>query len=412
MTNIEKELYHSFLYFIKEANSNPSSQGYGLIADNSKNHHMASVAAVGFGLTAYVIGVENKYMTYQEGLKRVIGTFKTFLYNVDQYRGFFIHFADIDSGKAYKKSEYSTIDTALFLNGAITCDSYFDDSEVHYLFNQIYDRIEFNHFVKDFKNRKVFHMAYNPIEGGDYRHHSDNPWIHQWDMYAEQLMLYFQAAGSNTIDETLANQLYQGFERKIGRYKSYEYLYSPPNALFIYQYPHAWFDFSKYVDASGFDWFENSRQASLCNRQYCIDNTSEFPTLNEQAWGLTACLTPLGYRNQHVLPNDLPANDPHGFGVLPPSGALGSIPFTPKESLEVLNYLFDTYPNAFQEYGFRDGIQIQQDQSIWISDHDIGINKGITLLMLDNYLHQTTWTYYMKHPIIQKAINVLHFRKK
>lgn len=412
MTNIEKELYHSFLYFMKEANTDSTSKGYGLIADNTKNHTMASVAAVGFGLTAYVIGVENKYITYEEGLKRVIGTFKTFLDNVEEYKGFFIHFADMQTGKAFRKSEYSTIDTALFLNGAITCDSYFDEEDVHNLFSQIYSRIDFHHFVKDYQGRKVFHMAYNPVEGGDYRHHSNNPWIHQWEMYAEQLMLYFQAAGSDTIDSELANQLYLGFERKTGRYQQYEYIYSPPNALFIYQYSHAWFDFSEYVDASGFDWFENSKKATLSNRQYCIDNSKEFPTLNEKAWGLTACLTPQGYRNQHVLPNDLPSGDPLSYGVLPPSGALGSMPFTPKESNEVLDNLFKTYPEAFQDYGFRDGILIQKDGTIWISPDDIGINKGITLIMLDNYLHKTTWKYYMQHPIIQKAISVLHFRKK
>jgi len=412
MNNLEKELYHSFLYFLNEANTNKTSLGYGLIADNSKTHQMASVAVVGFGLTAYVIGVQNNYITYQEGLERVIGTLRTFLNNVDQYHGFFIHFADIETGKPYRKSEYSTIDTALFLNGAITCDAYFDCEEVHLLFNQIYERVDFEHFVKDYNGRKVFHMAYNPIAGGDYRHKSDSPWIHQWSMYAEQLTLYFLAAGSDKVDETLANQLYQGFERRMGHYQQFEYLYSPPNALFIYQYSHAWFDFSKYLDEFGFDWFENSKIATLGNRQYCIDHHQEFPTLNDKAWGLTACLTPEGYRNQHVLPNDLPINAPHGYGVLPPSGALGSMPFTPKESNQALNYLFETYPEAFGEYGFKDGILLQKDGSIWISEFDIGINKGITLLMLDNYLHQTTWKYYMSHPIIQKAINKLHYRKK
>ena len=412
MTNIEKELYHSFLYFDKETNFDESSMGYGLTRDNTKDRTMASVAAVGFALSAWVIGVENGYINYDEAIKRVIGTFKTFLNNVDHYEGFFIHFADMNTAKPFRKSEYSTIDTALFLNGAITCDAYFDDPKVHQLFSELFNRVRFDRFVKNYQGKTVFHMAYNPHEGGDYRQKSDNPWIYQWHMYAEQLTLYFLAAGSPHVKPELAQALYHGFERKFGRYGDYEYLYSPTNSLFIYQYSHAWFDFSKYLDDDGFDWFENSRKATLGNRAFCIDHQTEYPTLNENAWGLTAGLTPDGYRNQHVLPNELKGDHPHANGVLPPCGALGSMPFTPVESQAVLSELFKTYPQAFGPYGFRDGILKQPDGSIWISPDDIGINKGITLLMLDNYLHQTTWRYYTNHPIIQKAIQTLNFRKK
>jgi len=412
MNNLEKELYHSFLYFMDEANTDENSRGFGLILDNSKNRKMASVAAVGFGLSAYVIGVENHYIGYETALKRVIGTFKTFLTNVDQYEGFFIHFADIETGKTFRKSEYSTIDTALFLNGAITCDSYFDEEIVHTLFNQIYERIHFDKFVKDYHGKLVFHMAYNPAEGGDYRQRSSSPWIFQWHMYAEQLTLYFLASGSERINHQLANDLYNGFERNFGKYGDFEYCYSPPNSLFIYQYSHAWFKFQDYLDSSGFDWFENSRLATLGNRALCIDHQKEYPTLNEKAWGLTACLTPLGYRNQHVKPNDLNNDHPHAFGVLAPCGALGSIPFTPKESLEVLDELFKEYPQAFRKHGFTDGILKQEDGSLWICDDYIAINKGVTVLMIDNYLHGTTWKYYMKHPLIQKAIQKLGFVRK
>ncbi len=412
MTNLEKELYHSFLYFIDEANSDDQSKGFGLILDNSKDRKMASVAAVGFGLSAYVIGVENGYISYEAALKKVIGTFQTFLTNVDQYEGFFIHFADINTGKTYRKSEYSTIDTTLFINGAITCDSYFDNEIVHALFNQIYERVSFDKFVIDYQGKLVFQMAYNPTEGGDYRHKSNSPWIYQWHMYAEQLTLYFLAAGSDRIDAKMANALYNGFERNRGKYGEYEYVYSPPNSLFIYQYSHAWFQFQDYVDRNGFDWYENSRLATLGNRAFCIDHQKEYPTLNEKAWGLTACLTPLGYRNQHVLPNDLNKNEPHAMGVLAPAGALGSMPFTPHESVEVLDELFKQYPEAFHQHGFTDGILKQADGTLWICHDYIAINKGITVLMIDNYLHGTTWKYYMKHPIIQKAILKLGFKRK
>ncbi len=411
MTLLEKELEKSILFFLNESNHNRLSPGYGLIRDNTKNQDMASIASVGFGLSSYVIAVENKMIDYNEGLTLVKGTFQTFLKSLDHFNGFYIHFLDIETGKPYKKSEFSTIDTVIFMNGAITCDSYFDDEEVHELFQALFNRLDFRPFIKEHFGKLVFRMAYNPFEGGDYRQHSNDPWIYQWHMYAEQLSMYFLAAATESLDETVARQLYLGFERNIGTYQDYSYIYSPTNALFIYQYSHAWIDFEKLESLDKIDWFLNSKIASLGNKAFCEAIHDEYPILGTNAWGLTACLTPVGYRNQCVLPNDLNPDDEHVFGVLPPSGALGSICFTKKESLDVLKELEEKYMQAFQNYGFTDGIALNQDGSLWISDEYIGINKGITVLMLDNYLHQTTWKYYMAHPLIKKAIKKLGFKE-
>lgn len=412
MTLLEKELEKSIEFFLYENNQDPTSNGYGLIRDNSKRIDMASIASVGFGLSSYVIAVENKMITYEEGLKRVLGTFRTFVNNLVYFNGFYVHFLNMETGEPYKKSEFSTIDTVIFMNGAITCDSYFDDEDVHQLFKLLFERLDFRPFIKEFEGEKVFRMAYNPNEGGDYRQHSRDPWIYQWHMYAEQLSMYFIAAATDTIDSKTAKELYLGFNRNIGIYDDFSYIYSPTNALFVYQYSHAWIDFENLISPDGIDWYENSKIASLANRAFCKNINDVYPILHEKAWGLTACLTPVGYRNQCILPNDLNPNDQHIYGVLPPSGALGSICFTEKESLDVLEELEMKYMDSFQKYGFTDGIALNENGSLWISDEYIGINKGITVLMIDNYLHQTTWTYYMKHPLIQKAIQKLGFRKK
>lgn len=411
MNLLEKELYQSFQFFFKEANHNLNSKGYGLILDNTKNRDMASIASVGFGLSAYVIGVENKYITYAKGKELVINTFHTFLDNVENFNGFFPHFLKLDTGETYRKCEYSTIDTVIFFNGAITCDSYFDEPEIHLLFKKLFDRLNFLPFIKEFNNKKVFRMAYNPNVGGDYRGHQEDPWIFQWHMYAEQLSMYFLAAAKDNVDSNLAKELYNGFLRKSGTYKDYKYLYCPTNALFVYQYSHAWIDFRKIRDEFGFDWYENSRIATLANREYCIDKKNTYPILNKSFWGLTACLTPNGYHNQCIEPNDFENKEEHVFGVLAPSGPLGSIPFTPKEVKAVVKELESKYMEAFKEYGFTDGIALENDK-LWISQEYIGINKGITVLMIDNYLNGTTWKYFMKHELIKKAIVKLGFKER
>lgn len=411
MNLLKEELYRSFKFFYQESNHDLKSKGYGLILDKSKNRTMASIASVGFGLSAYVIGVENKYISYNEGKELVINTFKTFLNNVESFNGLFNHFLDINTAKPYKKCEFSTIDSVIFFNGAITCDSYFDCDEVHSLFNKLFKKLDFLPFITAYKGNKVFRMAYNSNVGGDYRGNNNDPWIYRWHMYAEQLSLYFIAAATDNLDTKTARELYHGFIRKEGQYKEYKYVYCPTNALFVYQYSHAWIDFQKIVDADGFDWYENSVIATLANKEFSKDNHEKYPILNESAWGLTACLTPNGYRNQCIEPNDFENKEEHVFGVLPPSGALGSMPFASKAVKEVLKELENKYMEAFKEFGFTDGITINNGE-LWISDDYIGINKGITVLMLDNYLHGTVWKYYMKHPLIKKAIKKLGFKRK
>lgn len=410
MDLLREELYRSFLFFLEQANHDTKSKGYGLILDNTKNKSMASIASVGFGLSSYVIGVENKYISYESGKELVINTFKTFLNNLKHYCGFYPHFFDINTGEPYKKCEYSTIDTVIFFNGAITCDSYFDEPEVHQLFNQLFRRLDFRPFLKTYHHQLVVSMAYNPIEGGDYRGENQSPWIYQWHMYAEQLSMYFLAAGSEYISSNQARQLFKGFERNKGKYNQLEYIYCPTNALFVYQYSHAWIDFKKLNTQDGIDWFENSRVATLANKEFCVDHQEEFPIFENSIWGATACLTPEGYRNQCVIPNDFKDKYEKMSGVFAPSAPLGSLPFADKEVLDVLKTLKNKYMDAFKKYGFIDSITIK-DEHIWMADDYIGINKGITVLMIDNYLNNTTWKYYMKHKIIQKAIKKLGFKE-
>jgi len=409
MDLLREELYRSFLFFIENANQDPNSKGCGLILDNTKNKRMASIASVGFGLSAYVIGVENKFITYDKGKKLVINTFKTFLYNLKHFNGFYPHFFDIYTGEPYNKCEYSTIDTTIFFNGAITCDSYFDDPVVHELFDKLYQRLNFKAFLKSYNDKLVISMSYNPNVGGAYRGNNESPWIYQWHMYAEQLSMYFLAAGSDYITQEEAKKLWDGFSRKKGVYKNYKYVYCPTNALFVYQYSHAWIDFRGLDTLDNIDWFKNSKVATLANREYCVDHKEKYPVFEESIWGATACLTPTGYRNQCVIPNDFPDKYEKMPGVFVPSAPFGSLPFAEEEVLEVVYALKEKYMEAFKEYGFIDSITIQ-DNEIWMAKDYVGINKGITVLMIDNYLNKTTWKYFMKHKVIMDAINKLGFK--
>src|SRR5690606_23832697 len=115
--------------------------------------------------------------------------------------------------------------------------------------------------------------------------------IFQWHMLAEQLMMYVIAAGSGRVDERLAVELYEGFERIEGSYGGHTYYYSPGNTLFVYQYPLCWFDLKGIYDSDGISWFENTRKATLGHRAWNLRNYKKMKTFAKETFGFTASST-------------------------------------------------------------------------------------------------------------------------
>lgn len=394
------EARKSFDFFWQEANTDPDSPGYGLIRDNTEPgmEAMASIASVGFGLSAIIIGVERGWITREEGAERTLGTLRTFRDHVEVYHGFFYHFVDLKTGQKYEEKYDcpSIIDTAIFINGAITSGMYFG-GEILTIANALYEQIEWPLYYD--ASRNVFFMGYAPETGG----------FGQWDMYAEQLMMYLLAVGSPTYP--LSPKVYDGFARKKVSYGEAQFYTSPGNALFIHQYSHAWFDFSQYLDKDGIDWAENSRIATLAQRQYAIDESHRFKTFHETSWGLSACSGPYGYRVYGAAPFAAETDGALNDGTVAPTAASGSIVFTPFESIEVMNYLYHEHPDIWGKYGFKDAYNLDVEPPFY-AESVIGIDKGITLLMIENYLYGTIWSLYMDYPPIQQAIQSLGFVPK
>lgn len=124
-----KELRKSYNFFIKEANTNKKSKGYGLIRDKTiLSDNVASIASVGYGLAALVIGVEHKWISYKKAYDRTNQTLDTFINNVDGKNGFYYHFVNMKTGKKEWNCEISIIDTAIFICGALVAGEYFGKS--------------------------------------------------------------------------------------------------------------------------------------------------------------------------------------------------------------------------------------------------------------------------------------------
>jgi len=393
---ILKELRKSYNFFIGEANTNKNSKGYGLVRDKTLlANNIASIASVGYGLAALIIGVEHKWISFNKAYNRANKTLDTFINNVEGKNGFYYHFVNIKSGKREWNCEISIIDTAIFICGAITAGEYFK-GEVKEKAEILYKRINWE-WYRD-KETNYFYMGYTPEK---------EFWGH-WDMYAEQLMLYILGTASSTFP--IDKNMYYDLKKEKADYKNIkDIIYTYCGTLFTYQFSHAWIDFRNIKDIDGVNWFENSIKATKANRQYCIDNKEVFKTYNKNSWGLTSCLSPKGYLEFGAKPCKADI-DKINEGTITPCGAIGSIVFTPEESIKAMEYYYNNYPKLWGKYGFKDGYNLEKERP-WFAKEYIGIDKGIELLMIENYLDGTIWKYFMKNNYVKKGLELLEFTR-
>lgn len=396
-TILKKELKGDYNFFMKEANTNPKSKGYGLIRDKNKlAPEVASIASVGYGLAALVIGTERKWISFSKAYNRANGTLNTFLNNMETTNGFFYHFIHMETAKREWNCEVSIIDTAIFICGAMLAGEYFK-GEVKEKAEQLYKNINWNWYRDETVNQ--FYMGYSPEQG----------FSGHWDMYAEQLMLYVLGVASPTFP--IESSMYDDFKKPVTDYEEIKNMvYTYCGTLFTYQYSHAWIDFRNRKDNKGINWFENSIKATLANRKYCIEKSQKYKTFGENSWGLTACVGPRGYSGEFgAMPamSNLEGND----GTISPSGAAGSIVFTPELSTQALEYYYNYFPKLWGKYGFKDAYNLEGERP-WYAEECIGIDKGISMIMIENYLTGLIWKYFMKNQYIQKGLEKLNITQK
>ena len=215
-------------------------------------------------------------------------------------------------------------------------------------------------------------------------------------------MIYILAIASPTFNVDI--DVYDYFDKPKADYGDIkDIVYSHCGSLFTYQYSHAFFDFRNKKDKNGINWFENSVKATLANRQYCINNMNKYKTFGENAWGLTASLTPTEY-NSSIGAEPCNANlDVENDGTVATSGVIGSIVFTPEYSIKAIENYYNNFPELWSDYGFNNSFNFEGEKT-WFAHENLGIDKGIGLCMIENYLNGSIWKYFMKNEFVQKGM--------
>lgn len=395
---LKKELKASYQFFIKESNQNKKSKGYGLIRDkNILFPNIASIASVGYGLAALGIGVKRKWISYAKAYQRVEETLDTFEKEMEDTNGFYYHFVNMETAKREWNSEVSIIDTAIFICGALFAGEFFE-GKIKEKAENLYKKINWQWYTNP--ETKQFYMGYTPEKG----------FWGAWDMYAEQLMLYILGVASPTY--SIDKEMYQKFEKPRAEYKEIkDIIYTYCGTLFTYQFSHAWIDFRNLWDEEGINWFENSKKATLANREFCIEKKNQFKTFGKNSWGLTACVGPKGYSGGYGAQPARADLEKENDGTISPSGAIGSIVFTPELSMKALENYYNNFPKLWGKYGLKDGYNLEGKKP-WYSKECIGIDKGINMMMIENYLSQFIWKNMMKNKYIQKGLKEIGLTKE
>ena len=300
----------------------------------------------------------------------------------------------MEDASRYGHCEVSVIDTALLLMGGLVAGEYFG-GQCRQLWEEIYAEVDWEWYRCPEKN--FYYMGYDEKRGH----------FGFWDHYAEQFIMYFLgvAAPKHPVDPSI----FYDCPLYCDVYKDSGLIYhSHCGGLFVYQFSHAFLNLKGKTDRRGIDWYENSVRATRANRQYCIDNPKHLKSYHQNAWGMTACMTPHGYSGaQGALPcfgNRVNEAD----GTVPPCGALGSLPFCPEEVMEAVCH-YASIPQLKGKYGFLDAFNLDVTPA-WFSDRYIGIDKGISLLMLENYRSGLIWELTDRNSYIQTAFQRLEFK--
>ena len=361
-----------------------------LLDDNHRN--VASTAATGFGLTAICIATERGWLTRAQARERVRNTLVYFANKAFNEHGWFYHWIDAKTGDRRWNSEVSSIDTALLLAGVLTVRQYFnDDREIKRLATMIYERVDFGWMLNG--DQFLLSHGWKP-ETGFLKA--------RWDTYSEDTILYLLAIASPS--HPIPARSWYALWRDRYRYAGYAYFTTIGVPLFMHQYSHAWIDYRNRRESRGdrIDYFENSVNATLAHRKFCMDLAYEFPAFGPNVWGITASDSAKGY-----LAWGGPPRDPAIDGTIVPSAAGGSLMFTPELSVAALRTMSEKYgTRIYGKYGFIDAFNPGPG---WYDKEVIGINVGIILLSAENARTGNVWRWFMANAEIRRAMTKIGF---
>nr|WP_067056672.1 glucoamylase family protein [Mucilaginibacter sp. L294] len=365
-----------------------------------------AIGGTGMGVLSTVVAVNRGWIGRDTAVKRLI-KIVDFLIKADCYHGIYPHFMNGATGKtiAFDRIDDGAdiVETSYLLMGLLGAKEYFNGNTLQEKYfrkrvQQMWDAANWNWHSNGDNKSLYWHWSPNndfqmnfPVVG-----------------YDEALITYIMSASSPT--HPISKELYENSWVKSSSWKNGEsyYGYELPlgkfdkgGPLFFEQYTYMGIDPHGLTDDHGIDYAVQTKNHTLINRAYCIENPKHYKGYGENCWGLTAGDSYKGYV-AHCPEVD--------YGVIQPTAALSSFPYTPQYSMQALkHFYYDLGDKIWGPYGFADGFSESHN---WCAKTHLAIDQGPIVVMIENYRSGLIWKLLMKNPDIQKGLKRLGFKSK
>jgi hypothetical protein len=379
-------------YFLE--NAHPET---GLVRDKAESfgptpldNRVGSIAATGFGLTVFTNAALRGLIPRQAAKDYFDRVTRFCRDHVPREHGWFLHFINWDDGQSAwdDYNDYSSIDTALFLAGALYAAHIFPQSEGARITRELYKDADFYWMMTDggrYPDRRTLSLGYDPKSG----------FIpYQWSIYAEQMILVVLGLGHPT--HPLPPEVWDAWERRTTSFAGFD-LVGPGMPLFVHQYSQMFIDFRHFKDKY-INYFDNSVTATLLNREVSLRDT-DYETFRAGFWGLSAGEAPgildAVYRVFNPVIHE---------GIVCIGCAIGSAAFLPQVVLhDAEAWKSGPYgERIWGRYGFTDSLDLSQD---WVSQRTFAITAGTAYMSLANLDDDTSiWKVFNQIPAIKGAL--------
>lgn len=378
--------------------------------DNDKN--VVTTGGSGFGLMTILVGVDRNFIPRKEAVERLT-TIADFLSEADRHHGAWSHWIDGETGETVpfgkKDNGGDLVETAFLVQGIIAVREYFKNGNAEekllaQKMDALWKGVEWNWYTKG--GEKVLYWHWSPTYG--------------WEMnfplegYNECLVTYILAASSPThpID---AETFYKGWTRN-GTYTTDRSKYGLPlyvkhngaeeygGPLFWAQYSYLGLDPTGLSDKNVSNYFDLNKNQVLIDYKYCVENPKKFAGYGPNYWGLSA-----GYTRNKDGSTGYTAHSPtNDRGVINPTAALSSFPYTPKESMAFLRFLNMEKPQFIGSAGPYDATSVNYND--WFTPRYLAIDQGPISPMIENYRTGLLWKLFMNAPEIKEGLKKLGFK--
>lgn len=393
LTKVQQQTFKYFYDF-----GHPES---GMARERNSSGNIVTTGGTGFGVMALVTGVSRNFITRAEGLART-QKIVNFLKTANRFHGAYPHWLDGSTGTVIPFSQKDNggdlVETSFLMQGLLTARQYFNGADAAEAtlrtdINALYNAVEWDWYRKDNSNTLYWHWSPN----------------YNWDMnmsirgWNESLITYVLAASSPT--HSIPKSVYDNGWAQNGSMKNGKSYYgiqlplgeANGGPLFFAHY--SFLGINPIGLSDTYANYETQNKAhALINYNYCKANPLNYYGYGENCWGLTASDIPNGYTASS------PNND---RGVIAPTGALASFPYTPVESMQALKfYYYKLGDKLFKEYGFVDAFSLQQQ---WFADSTLAIDQGPIIIMIENYRSKLLWNLFMSCPEVKTGMKSLGF---